>query len=213
MPEVRNRSGVPHRHYDYARKAYLVWAPCEVKDVPHAVAQQVCQAHPGKMELVLLTPEPEPAEAPVDVSEDSIQEPPDSRGEIVSPPADVPEDFTEKAVDRAQRGGPTVYQRVIGMANSEGPVLLSGQKLVTTAGTAEALVASTKRVKRVQIIALSTNTKPVYLGGADVSSTTNVGLAASGSISLEAEGWMDLKDIYVDADVDGEGVDFYGVRA
>ena len=35
------------------------------------------------------------------------------------------------------------------MANSEGTVLLSGQKLVATAGTAEALVASTRRVKRV----------------------------------------------------------------
>ena len=99
------------------------------------------------------------------------------------------------------------------MANSEGPVLLSGQKLVATAGTAEALVASTRRVKRVQIVALSSNTKPVYVGGSDVASTTNGGLTASGSISLEAEGWMDLKDIYVDADADGEGVDFYGVRA
>ena len=105
MPLVKNKSWRPHRYYDYARKAYLVWAPGEVKDVPHAVAQQVCQAHPGKMELVRPTPEPEPAEAPVGVSEDSIQEPPDSRGEIVSPPADVPEDFTEQAVDRAQRGG------------------------------------------------------------------------------------------------------------
>ena len=83
MPEVRNRSEVPHRYYDYARKAYVIWAPGEVKDVPHAVAQQVCQANPGKMEMVLPTPEPEPAEAP----------------------ADVPEDFTEQAVDRAQRGG------------------------------------------------------------------------------------------------------------
>ncbi len=83
MPEVRNRSGVPHRYYDYARKTYVIWAPGEVRDVPHSVAQQVCQAHPGKMEMVLPTPEPEPAEAP----------------------ADVPEDFTEKAVDRAQQGG------------------------------------------------------------------------------------------------------------
>ena len=99
------------------------------------------------------------------------------------------------------------------MANSEGPVLLSGQKLVATAGAAEALVPSTRRVKRVQIVALSSNTKPVYVGGSDAASTTNGGLTASGSISLEAEGWMDLKDIYVDADVDGEGVDFYGVRA
>ena len=79
MPLVRNKSGVPHRYYDYGRKAYVVWAPGEVRDVPHAVAQQVCQAHPSKMELVVPTPEPEPVE--------------------------VPEDFTEQAVDRAQRGG------------------------------------------------------------------------------------------------------------
>ena len=79
MPEVRNKSEVPHRYYDYARKAYVIWAPGEVRDVPHAVAQQVCQAHPDKMEMVLPEPEPEPAE--------------------------VSEDFTEQAVDRAQRGG------------------------------------------------------------------------------------------------------------
>ncbi len=85
MPEVRNKSGVPHRYYDYSRKAYLVWAPWEIRDVPHAVAQQVCQAHPGKMELVV--PTPEPIEVPAEVAEE------------------VSEDFTEKAVDRAQQGG------------------------------------------------------------------------------------------------------------
>ena len=85
MPEVRNRSGVPHRYYDYARKAYVVWAPGEVRDVPHAVAQQVCQAHPGKMELVV--PTPEPIEVPAEVAEE------------------VSEDFTGKAVDRSQRSG------------------------------------------------------------------------------------------------------------
>ena len=87
MPEVRNRAEVPHRYYDYARKAYVIWAPGEVKDVPHAKAQQVCQAHPGKMEMVLPTPEPEPVEVPAEV------------------PEEVSEDFTEKAVDRAQQGG------------------------------------------------------------------------------------------------------------
>ena len=87
MPEVRNRSGVPHRYYDYARKAYVIWAPGEVKDVPHAVAHHVCQAHPGKMEPVLPAPEPEPVEVTAEV------------------PEEVSEDFTEKAVDRAQRGG------------------------------------------------------------------------------------------------------------
>ena len=103
MPEVRNRSGVPHRYYDYGRKAYLVWAPGEVKDVPHAVAQQVCQTHPGKMELVLPTPEPEPVEVTAEVPEEVPEEVPAEVPEEA--PADVPEDFTEQAVDRAQRGG------------------------------------------------------------------------------------------------------------
>ena len=85
MALVRNRSEVPHRYYDYGRKAYVIWAPGEVRDVPHAVAQQVCQAHPGKMDLVV--PTPEPIEVPAEVAEE------------------VSEDFTEKAVDRAQRSG------------------------------------------------------------------------------------------------------------
>ena len=85
MPLVRNRSEVPHRYYDYGRKAYVVWAPGEVRDVPHTVAQQVCQAHSGKMEMVV--PTPEPIEVPAEVAEE------------------VSEDFTEKAVDRAQQGG------------------------------------------------------------------------------------------------------------
>ncbi len=85
MPLVRNKSEGPHRYYDYARKAYVIWAPGEVRDVPHAVAHHVCQAHPGKMELVV--PTPEPIEVPAEVAEE------------------VSEDFTEKAVDRAQRGG------------------------------------------------------------------------------------------------------------
>ena len=91
MPLVRNKSEVPHRYYDYGRKAYLVWAPGGVKDVPHSVAQQVCQAHPGKMEPVLPAPEPEPVEVAAEVPEEVA--------------AEVPEDFTEQAVDRAQRGG------------------------------------------------------------------------------------------------------------
>ena len=85
MPLVRNKSEVPHRYYDYGRKAYVVWAPGEVRDVPHSVAQQVCQAHPGKMEMVVPTPEP------IEVSAEVAEE--------------VSEDFTEKAVDRAQQGG------------------------------------------------------------------------------------------------------------
>ncbi len=104
MPLVRNRSEVPHRYYDYARKAYLVWAPGEVRDVPHSVAQQVCQAHPGKMELYAPTqePEPEPVEATAEVPEDFTEEPIEVPAEVTE---EVSEDFTEKAANRAQQGG------------------------------------------------------------------------------------------------------------
>ena len=107
MPEVRNRSGIPHRYYDYARKAYVIWAPGEVKDVPHAVAQQVCQAHPDKMELVVPTPEPEPVEVTAEVPEEAPADVPEEAPADVpeEAPADVPEGFAERAVDRAQRGG------------------------------------------------------------------------------------------------------------
>ncbi len=98
------------------------------------------------------------------------------------------------------------------MATSESPVIMAGEKTVATAGTAVALNAS-QRVKAVTIIAKSGNTNRVYLGGADVSSSTNGGLGAGESISLEAVNWMDLADIYVDADTNGEGVDFFAVKA
>ncbi len=99
------------------------------------------------------------------------------------------------------------------MANSEGPVLLSGEKTVATAGTAEALLGTSQRVKSVVIIAKKGNTNQVYVGGPDVAATTNDGLDAGDSITVEAVGWMDLADIYLDVDTNGEGIDFYSVKA
>lgn len=98
------------------------------------------------------------------------------------------------------------------MATSETPVIMAGDKTVVTAGTAVALAAA-QRVKALTIVAKSDNTGRVYIGGSDVSSTTNGGLGAGESVSLEAVNWMDLADIYVDADTGGEGVDFYAVKA
>ena len=99
------------------------------------------------------------------------------------------------------------------MSNSEGPVLLSGAKTVAVAGTAEAMVGASQRVKSVVIIAKSGNTNQVYVGGSDVDSATNGGLAAGESITVEAVAWLDLADIYLDVAVNGEGVDFYSVKA
>ena len=95
---------------------------------------------------------------------------------------------------------------------SESPHILSAEAIVTTAGTAVALSAS-RRVRSVSIRAKAGNTGQIYVGGSDVDSTVNDGLDASESISFDSVGWMDLADIYVDADTNGEGVDFYAVKA
>ena len=98
------------------------------------------------------------------------------------------------------------------MANSKGPVLTSGEKTITAAGTAEAL-AATDNVKSVTIIAKASNVGQVYVGGSDVASTTNDGLDAGEVLSFEAHAFMDLADIFIDVDTNGEGVDFYAVKA
>ena len=82
-----------------------------------------------------------------------------------------------------------------------------GSKDVTTAGTAEA-ISTTQRCKWVAIIAKSTNTGNVYVGGSTIDSTRGIPLAASESISLPAS---DLSLVYIDVDTNGEGVTFaYG---
>ena len=96
---------------------------------------------------------------------------------------------------------------------SETPTLISSEKTVTAAGTAEAL-ASTQRVRSLTIVAKDNNTGRIYVGGSDVASTTNRGLQAGDVLThTSAGGWLDLADVYVDADVSGEGVDFYAVKA
>lgn len=98
------------------------------------------------------------------------------------------------------------------MANSEGPAFLSGEKTITAAGTAEAISAA-NRIKSVAIIAKAGNTGQVYVGGSDVASATNDGLDAGETLSIEAVGWLDLANLYIDVDTNGEGVDFYAVKA
>lgn len=98
------------------------------------------------------------------------------------------------------------------MSISESPVLLSGEKTVTATGAAEALAAA-NRVKSVVIIAKAGNIGQVYVGGSDVDTATNDGLDAGETLSIEAVNWLDLADIFLDVDTNGEGVDFYAVKA
>lgn len=79
-----------------------------------------------------------------------------------------------------------------------------GSKNVTTAGTRVTL-ASTTACKSVVVMAKLTNTGKIYVGGATVSSTSGIELAAGETISLDVS---DLASVQIDSSVNGEGVKF-----
>lgn len=92
-----------------------------------------------------------------------------------------------------------------------------GEKTVTTGGTAEALVSRATGVNtqfwRVTIRAKAGNTNQVYVGGSDVDSNTNDGLDANDSLTLEGVQFpIDLADVWLDVDTDGEGADFWATN-
>lgn len=96
---------------------------------------------------------------------------------------------------------------VIGKVGHDKTGVGHGVKTVTTAGTHEALVASSTPAKVVIIQAQTDNTSGVAVGGNEVDATVATGngilLYAGDSIVLEVD---DLIDVYVDALVSGEGV-------
>lgn len=88
-------------------------------------------------------------------------------------------------------------------------------KNTVTAGTAVALTASDIVVSEFSILAKKGNTGIIYVGDSTVtnSTSTSVGgypLAANESLGLgnlkDADGRVNLKDIYLNSSVDGEGV-------
>ena len=87
-------------------------------------------------------------------------------------------------------------------------------KAVASAGTQEALSASTIWAKTIMIQAESSNTGIIYIGDSSVSSSDYaVELAAGNSVSIEAPPIgpgqveeLDLADIYIDASVSTDGV-------
>lgn len=87
--------------------------------------------------------------------------------------------------------------------------IADGRKTVTNAGTREALVGVSTPAKRVDIQALSTNTAIVVVGAvtcvAAAGSRRGIGLTAGQTYSFSL---ADLANIYVDAVVSGEGVNF-----
>ena len=97
------------------------------------------------------------------------------------------------------------------MANSKGSkgVFVSGSQTVPSNGTAVAL--GTGIYGSVTIIAKTGNTGKVFVGGSDVASSTNEGLAAGAAIEISPSRGhvIDLSDIYIDVGTNDDGVDFY----
>jgi len=82
--------------------------------------------------------------------------------------------------------------------------IVGGTKDVTTAGTREALGASTT-IKSVTIRAKAANGGNIYVGGVTVDSANGIALAANDSVELDI---ANLATVYVDSSIDGEGVGF-----
>ena len=97
------------------------------------------------------------------------------------------------------------------MANSKGSkgVFVSGSQTVPSNGTAVAL--GTGIYGSVTIIAKTGNTGKVFVGGSDVASSTNEGLAAGAAIEISPSRGhvIYLGDIYIDVGTNDDGVDFY----
>jgi hypothetical protein len=84
--------------------------------------------------------------------------------------------------------------------------IISGQKAVTAAGTAEVLAASRQVNGPLMVKALSANTGLVFIGQVtgDVSSANGMQLAAGEVAIFSNVG--NLSEIWVDSAVNGEGV-------
>ena len=100
-------------------------------------------------------------------------------------------------------------------SKASGGAIRSGEKTVTTAGTAVSLTGNKDHVRSVLIIAKKSNTGQIYVGGDDVDSNTNDGLDSGQSLTFVSGagsgvgiGYV-LDAIFIDADVNGEGVDYY----
>ena len=86
--------------------------------------------------------------------------------------------------------------------------LTSFGKNVAASGTAERLNSSDQLVRSVVIRSKPGNTGNVYVGDAGVSST-DPGLAVGETLQIKGDPFLNLFDIFVDADQNGDGVDLW----
>lgn len=90
--------------------------------------------------------------------------------------------------------------------------LLDGTTTVTTAGTRVQLSATQILAVNVSIQAKAANTGVIYVGGPTISSSRGVALNAGDTLALlpmaRHNEYYDLRSIWLDASVSGEGVTY-----
>jgi len=104
---------------------------------------------------------------------------------------------------------------VCASAFAYGYIPFDGGKSTTKAGNAVPLSSTSYPFQSVDITAKDTNTGKIYVGSATVSSTSGIFLNAGDSISFWGNNGDyngDLKNIYINSDVNGEGVTFTGMK-
>ena len=89
-----------------------------------------------------------------------------------------------------------------------------GTKAVAAAGTRERLVAaaSNVQVRSVTIVAKEGNTGVVYIGGEAIAANNSPDLNPGDAVSFASGDAFNLADVWVDAAVSGEGVDYWGME-
>lgn len=90
-----------------------------------------------------------------------------------------------------------------------------GRKTIAAAGTAEKLAAASTPAVSVEIRALDANTKPVAVGSSTVKAKAAEarGRLLKAGESVKLEGPLNLNSLFVDAEVNGEGVSYLAVAS
>lgn len=102
------------------------------------------------------------------------------------------------------------------MATSETTFAMFGTQAIASAGTAEQLIGSTRRkVKSITLMAYSGNTGQIFYGGSDVDSSTQNGLDAGETVTINApdNAAFDASEIWIDSGTSSDGADFVAYKA
>lgn len=90
--------------------------------------------------------------------------------------------------------------------------IVSGRTIVKTAGKAVPLTIDSLKVRRIDVFALTNQSGTIAIGDKDISQLTG---NENGLPLLTKEAWteleLDLSEVYIDSDADGDGVRWLAV--